>query len=400
MKDKCNIAFYTSSRPIPTVGGIERATITTASSLKSIGHVVYSIYKRSSGLKNDVFEDEYCIQEQQDEVSQIATFIGVKKIDVVIIQGAFDMVSVFQKATTEYPCKIITAYHFEPIWDKRFVDFSRFCSVFHRQKSLRNLLRLLAFPYLKVRHLLVTHKSFREGFRFSDKIVLLSKGYTSSFLKYVGCENDEKISIIPNALPSDMPNYSFQAQMKEKTLLIVARLDEVQKRIGLALEMWKDINPLAVELGWSLMIVGDGEARLKYENYIRKYQLKNVSLEGRQEPWDYYKRASVFLMTSRSEGWGITLLEAQKFGVVPVCYNTFAAAADVIDDKVSGFLIDEGNKQQYKDAVLSLMHDAEMRERMALDGIEHVKCFSQRNIGAKWNQLITKVIDKNREVAL
>ena len=57
MKDKCNIAFYTSSRPIPTVGGIERATITTANSLKSIGHVVYSIYKRSSGLKNDVFED-------------------------------------------------------------------------------------------------------------------------------------------------------------------------------------------------------------------------------------------------------------------------------------------------------------------------------------------------------
>jgi glycosyltransferase involved in cell wall biosynthesis len=394
MKERHNILLYTTSQPVPTRGGIEHATITTAHLLHSCGHKVYSIYKGEPlGEIVDVFNGEYSLQ-PHNLVCQISDYIREKKIDVVIIQSAFGMVKPFKKAIGDGVCKIITAYHFEPIWDKRFVDLSRFCSVFHRQKSLGNFFRLLAFPYLKVRHLLVTHKSFREGFRFSDKIVLLSKGYTSSFLKYVGCENDEKISIIPNALPSDMPNYSFQARMKEKILLIVARLDEVQKRIGLALEMWKDINPIAVELGWSLMIVGDGEARLKYENYIRRYQLKNVSLEGRQEPWGYYKRASVFLMTSRSEGWGITLLEAQKFGVVPVCYNTFAAAADIIDDKVSGFLIQEGDKQQYKEAVLSLMHDAEMRERMAFAGIEHVEKFSPEVVAKKWDNLCYSVIDR------
>ncbi len=392
MKDKYNILFYTTSQPIPTVGGVERATITTASLLKSSGHKVFSIFKGPRNSKNTVFEDE-CSLQGSNLVGQIKCFLKDKEIDVIIIQTAFSMVKAFRKATEGYPCKIFIVYHFEPIWDKQFVDFGRFYSVYQSHGSIKNLLRLIGFPILKIRHLIICYKSFRQGYRLSDRTVLLSNGYASSFLKYVGDNNDKKIAVIPNAIPNNIPDYEYQPSKKEKMLLIVARLDEVQKRIGLALEMWKDINPLAVELGWSLMIVGDGEARLKYENYIRKYQLKNVSLEGRQEPWDYYKRASVFLMTSRSEGWGITLLEAQKFGVVPVCYNTFAAATDVIDDKVSGFLITEGDKQQYKDTVLSLMHDAEMRERMALAGIEHVKLFSSKVVAKMWDDLCYSVID-------
>lgn len=399
MIDKFNILFYTTSQPIPTIGGVERATITTASLLKSSGHKVFSIFKGPRNSNNTVFEDE-CSLQGSNIVGQIKCFLKDKEIDVIIIQTAFSMVKVFRKAAEEYPCKIFTVYHFEPIWDKQFVNFGLFYSVYKSHGSVKNLSKLICFPILKIRHLIVCYMSFRQGYRLSDKTVLLSSGHISSFLKYVGDDNDKKIAVIPNAIPDNIPDYEYQPSKKEKMLLIVARLDEKAKRISLALELWKDINPIAVAHNWSLVIVGDGNSRLKYDNYIRKHQLKNVSLEGRQEPWDYYKRASIFLMTSRSEGWGITLLEAQKFGVVPVCYNTFAAAADVIDDKVSGLLITEGNKQQYKDAVLSLMNDAEKRERMALAGIEHVKCFSQLNIGAKWNKLITNVIDKNREVAL
>lgn len=391
MIDKFNILFYTTSQPIPTVGGVERATITTASLLKSSGHKVFSIFKGPRNSNNTVFEDE-CSLQGSDIVGQIKCFLKVKEIDVIIIQTAFSMVKAFRKAAEEYPCKIFAVYHFEPIWDKQFVNFGLFYSVYKSHGSVKNLLKLIGFPILKIRHLIICYMSFRQGYRLSDRTVLLSSGHISSFLKYVGGDNDKKIAVIPNAIPNNIPDYEYQPSKKEKMLLIVARLDEKAKRISLALELWKEINEIVVNDGWSLVIVGDGEARSKYEKYISINNLRNVTLEGRQEPWDYYKRASIFLMTSRSEGWGITLLEAQKFGVVPVCYNTFAAAQDVINDKISGFLVQEGDKQKYKKTVLSLMKNSELCSQMAFACIEHVKRFSQETVREQWNQLLYDVM--------
>lgn len=393
MRESLNILLYTTSPPISTIGGIEHATVTTAHLLQSHGHQVYSIHKGEAQRDLDsVFNEEYCLK-PHNMVEQISDYLQTRCIDIVIIQSAFGMVKYFKRAIGDNPCKIITVYHFEPIWDKQFVNFGRFYTVYRRCKSWKSLLRLIVFPVLKLRHLLVCYMSFRRGCRLSDKIVLLAKGYIPSFLRYVGGENEEKVQVIPNAIPADIRAIDYRPTEKEKLILIVSRLDEVQKRISLALELWKEINSIAVAQGWSLVIVGDGEARLKYENYIRDHQLKNISLAGRQEPWDYYKRASIFLMTSRSEGWGITLLEAQIFGVVPVCYDTFAAAAEVMENDVSGFLIPEGNKQQYKDAVLSLMNDVAMREKMARASIKHVEKFSHVVVAKKWNDLFYSVID-------
>lgn len=394
MKKKLNILFYTTSQPVPIRGGVERATITTACILQSYGHAVYSLFHRSaSNHTNNCFEEECCLNDH-DVVSQIADFLKARKIDVIIIQTAFSMVKAFKKATSVFPCKIISVYHFEPIWDKQFINFGRIYFGFRNNRSIRNFLRLIGFPLLRARHLINCYVTFRQCYRYSDRIVLLSEGYTAAFLKYVGGKDKRKIDIIANAMPCDLPDYTLKSQEKEKLVLIVSRLDEKQKRISLALDLWSEISARETSKDWSLEIVGDGEARLKYENYIRKHHLKNVSLEGRQEPWDYYKRASIFMMTSRSEGWGITLLEAQKFGVVPVCFNTFAAASDVVSDKCSGFLIDERDKQGYMKAVLSLMSDVELRDKMAQAGIEYVQRFSQDSVGAKWNSLVYSVLDK------
>lgn len=394
MKDKYNILFYTTSQPIPTVGGVERATITTATLLRNRGHGVYSIYRGVRTHNSSVFDDECCFKMLTAE-QQIYNFVREKEIDIIIIQSVFGMVKVFKKAIAAFPCKIVTVYHFEPIWDKHFVNFNKSCAHFIAQKSLSEFLRLVGYPVLKSSHLIRCHRSFRQGYRLSDRIVLLSDGYKSEFLKYVGDKTDDKISVVPNALPSEIPNDCYQPSQKENIVLIVARLDEEQKRISMALELWRDINSCEVAKDWSMIIVGDGDSRRQYENYIKKHCLKNVTMVGKQVPWDYYKRASIFMMTSRSEGWGITLLEAQKFGVVPVCFNTFAAASDVVSDKCSGFLIDERDKQGYIKAVLALMSDVELRDKMAQAGIEYVQRFSQDSVADKWDSLLYSVMNAN-----
>lgn len=391
-KEKFNILFYTTIRPDPSNGGIEHATITTANILKKHGHSVYLIYRGRLGSANLFFDDECSVELEKAEY-QISDFVQKKRIDVIIIQSAFPMVKVFKKAIRDYPCKIITAYHFAPIWDRNFVNYKGVRSAYVYNKSARNFFRLIGYPVIKLRHLVYCYYSFRQGYRYSDRIVLLSEYHTSDFLRYVGGNDKEKITVIPNAIPSDLPSYSFQPSNKENILLIVARLDEGAKRISMALDLWREIRTHEIAKEWTLIIVGDGDAKKMYESYIKKHNL-NVQLEGRQVPWNYYRRASIFMMTSRSEGWGITLLEAQKYGVVPVCFNTFAAASDVIKDKCTGFLIQEGDKQGYIQAVLALMSDVGLRGKMAQAGIEYVQRFSQDLVGDKWNNLVYSVLDK------
>lgn len=53
----------------------------------------------------------------------------------------------------------------------------------------------------------------------------------------------------------------------------------------------------------TLRIVGHGNDRKLYEHIIRNEHIPDVTLEGRQNPVPYYKEASIFLMTSKSESW-------------------------------------------------------------------------------------------------
>ena len=59
--------------------------------------------------------------------------------------------------------------------------------------------------------------------------------------------------------------------------------------------------------------------------------IKNIYFEGNKNPLPYYQKASVFLMTSALEGWGLTITEAQQFGVVPVAFDSYPSLHEVIE---------------------------------------------------------------------
>ena len=48
-------------------------------------------------------------------------------------------------------------------------------------------------------------------------------------------------------------------------------------------------------------------------------------LKGQKNPEPYYNEASIFMMTSSFEGWGLTLTEAQQYGCVPLAFHSFAS---------------------------------------------------------------------------
>ena len=119
--------------------------------------------------------------------------------------------------------------------------------------------------------------TYKEAYEYSDRIVLLSEKFKEDFLNYGGINNViDKIRVVPNCLSFDdffnMKDYS----LKEKTVLIVSRLDEVQKRISLALQIWKSLYIEGKCQDWKLQIVGHGDYESEYKSYVKRHGLNNV----------------------------------------------------------------------------------------------------------------------------
>ena len=149
---------------------------------------------------------------------------------------------------------------------------------------------------------------------------------------------------------------------------------------------------------WRLTIVGDGEDRENLENHVRCLGLKRVSFEGFQKPIDYYKRASLLLLTSDFEGFPLVLAECMSFGVIPVVYNSYAAVGDIISDGKDGIVIPffaEGYKADIAaQMVAKIIKDDSYRNDMALAAIEKSKNYSVDEIYNRWMEILTSLYNE------
>ncbi|MFR2767087.1 MAG: glycosyltransferase [Thomasclavelia sp.] len=93
-------------------------------------------------------------------------------------------------------------------------------------------------------------------------------------------------------------------------LLSVGRLTS-QKGFDLLLEVAKII--FNNETDWKWLIVGEGEERENLEKKIKQYNLeKKVMLVGNKTNIDdFYNKSSIFVLTSRFEGFGLVITEAK-----------------------------------------------------------------------------------------
>ena len=89
-------------------------------------------------------------------------------------------------------------------------------------------------------------------------MVLLSEGFKNKFSSYAKVYlSDNKVTVIPNALSFNEFADAADLFKKKKRVLIVSRLDEVQKRISLSIAIWREIMQDSKYRNWSLEIVGN-----------------------------------------------------------------------------------------------------------------------------------------------
>jgi glycosyltransferase involved in cell wall biosynthesis len=222
-------------------------------------------------------------------------------------------------------------------------------------------------------------RNFNYAYNNSDMLVLLSE-------RFLPEKNLEKLRVVANPLSIEPKRIDFEK--KQKTILFVGRISEFQKRISLIIEIWKIILNAKKYNDWNLKIVGDGED-LKYIKEKAK-DLTRIYFEGWQSAEFYFEEASIFLMTSAFEGFGITLAEAQKYACIPVAMDSYLSLSDIIENGKNGFITPDGDINAMAEKIQMLMDDEVLRKEIALNGVHSAKKFDVKVIAQKWEKLFNE----------
>lgn len=242
--------------------------------------------------------------------------------------------------------------------------------------------------YLKHINNLIRKKN-QYIYNLSTKYVVLSDSYISLFQKKYHIKNGSKLFAISNPL-SYPEQTKIEYSKKKNQVLIVSRFSESEKRILFALKAWKKIQQHIINNKWELIIVGFGKDESLYRDYVKLNKLQNVIFTGKQEPFKYYKEASIFLMTSAFEGFGLTLTESQQMGVVPIVMDSFPSLHDIVINGYNGIIVDNNDVTSMAEALKDLIINENKRINLSINGFNYIKKFSVANIAYKWEQLFNE----------
>lgn len=386
------ILFVTSYKPVATKGGTERATISTAKALSRFGgHCCHAAYFTDEDAPIDgCFEGSLDLKGARyaDAAATIAAYCLERKVDVVVNQGIFDLQHPLRECTPP-GILLFFCHHYRPGWEESFTRLGSVLASVREATSLRKkvkgAVKLVFYPAFRARCLAGLRRGYLEAYESSDMVVLLSPLFEEGFKKFGGIEGGSKFRFIPNPL-TYRPQPVVDFASKEHVVLIVARLDEKQKRISLALDIWAAVKRHPEAEGWGLRIVGHGRDGESYRRKVEREGIPDVAFLGRTAPDAEYARASVFMMTSASEGWGITLTEAQQFGVVPVAFESYESLHEIIRDGENGFVVPEEDFEGYVKRMIELMSDFELRRALAHRSVASTARFSDELIAQKWEE--------------
>lgn len=197
----------------------------------------------------------------------------------------------------------------------------------------------------------VGHPYLTLGFEHAHDLILTCSQTLKDWFHGMGVP-DEKIIHIPNAGAYTPPDYKAEAELARRRApkakrpvkaLFAGRLD-AQKGVERLLELAKAGQDHGLDMSWRLigseLINANGRQRWKAAFATLGIAVEDPIYDP-QKLCDVYRDADILIMTSRWEGAPLAIIEAQRFGCVPVATGV-GAVAELIDDGVDGFVIADG----------------------------------------------------------
>lgn len=174
-------------------------------------------------------------------------------------------------------------------------------------------------------------------------------------------------------------------RLDTKIALSVGRYTS-DKRQELLIRCWSKIKD---KRGWVLWIVGAGEEENRLRRLIDELHVTDsvFLIPSRKNIELIYRKSSLFLFTSRAEGFGMVLLEAMSFGIPCISFDCPSGPRDIIKNELNGYLVDNGNGPALTETISDyFMLPAEKIDYMSRNAMETVEKWKTDKIMKKWKK--------------
>jgi len=240
----------------------------------------------------------------------------------------------------------------------------------------------------------------RRAMRAADAVIAVSR-HTSEMALAHGCD-PERLRIISPGV--DLPGPPVAARSLRPTVLTVARLVEPYKGHDVVIRALPLVRERMPEARW--LVVGEGPLRPDLERLARSEGVEDiVDFRGSASDAERdrcYDEAHVFTMTSRlpeegfgGEGFGIVYLEAGAHGL-PSVAGDVAGARDAVIAGETGLLVDPTDPGAVAGALVSLLGDRPLAERMGAAARRHAESSAWPAVAARVEALLEELVAGRR----
>lgn len=172
-----------------------------------------------------------------------------------------------------------------------------------------------------------------------------------------------------------------------RKIITVGRVCAPKNYFGLV-----DVAKIVLERNstWEWDIYGDGELFEKLKEYVRENGMQDrLHLKGYcSEMYQQYSRYAFQVMTSRYEGFPMTLLEGMANGMPLISYDVKAGPRYVIKDGENGYLVEFEDKNTMAQKIQYLIDNTQIRRRMSAASVKFRSAFGISDVVKKWSILL------------
>lgn len=224
--------------------------------------------------------------------------------------------------------------------------------------------------------------------KFSDYIITLTEIDKNNYIKQL----KRKKNIICISNPTEKKTYEKNIN-KKKQIISVGKLLPI-KGYDLLLQVAKIVLPKHKD--WKWIILGDGPE----EKYIRT-EIKNANLQDQmlllgsvKDVDNFYEESSIFVLTSKNEGFGIVILEAKEHKLPIVCFDIETGARELIRNNINGNLVKKYDVEEMAEKINRLIENPDIRTDYSEKSKFDLEKYDIDIIIEKWKHVLYHIINR------